>query len=238
MGKRLITKAELAREAGISRAAIGKLCKSKPEGKLYPAMDGKLIDLDHTLVVEYLKSKQSGKTSVGVKNTKSAKPTKSNSGKKTTTNSSDVTKDKTSDEKIQDKKNSHYSKDKAVQKVLDWTLREVIKEFGTDIKFEMWAKAVKIISDTRWKDIKTAELEESLIPRDMVETHIFGAIENSHLRLLTDSPKTLARRIFALAKSGDTIQNAEILVRELLSIQLKDSKTTAKKLLKGRANAA
>lgn len=55
MYKKLVSKSEFARMAGVSAAAVTKACNNA----LYPAVEGKRIDISHPLAAEYLDSKVS-----------------------------------------------------------------------------------------------------------------------------------------------------------------------------------
>jgi hypothetical protein len=112
-----------------------------------------------------------------------------------------------------------------------WTLEHLIDEFGTSRRFLDWLDALKRIEEVRAKRIANEEREGSLIPRDPVRTHIFGIIDSTFRRLLTDAPKTTARRLFALANSGATVEEAEIEVRQINSSLIKAIKATARRRL-------
>jgi hypothetical protein len=71
-----------------------------------------------------------------------------------------------------------------------------------------------------------------LISRDLVKTHLFSAIEASNRRLLTDAPKTIVRRVYALARSGAAIEEAERVIREIVSSHLKFVSVTATRVLR------
>lgn len=213
MVQRLIKKTEFAEQAGVSRAAVTKACA----GALAAAVVGKLIDVDHPDAIAYIKSKQSKKTPTPAKKPRTkAKPKPKN-----------VTTPEPPEGEL-----SHFSEDDDLRAVLDLTLRELVQRHGTAAQFETWVKAKKTISETHIKDLKIAETEGLLIPRETVKTHIFGAMEASNLRLLTDTPKTLSRRLFAMAKSGASIEEAEALVLKLLADQLKGVSATVKRVLR------
>ena len=198
--KRLISKADFATEAGVSRAAV---TKAATKGLLAATVAGE-IDIDHPDAIAYLKKKQAAKTKIPTK--KKPVPTT--------------------------EETSHYSKDAPLQKVLDLTLRELVEAFGTDKQFSLWIDARKVIEDIRYKQLRTAKEEGILIPRELVKTHIFGAIEAANVRLLSDTPKTLSERIFALAKAGGSKKEAEKIIKEIIGSQLKNVKTTATRVLK------
>ena len=59
--KNLVTRTWLARKAGVTQAAITKMCK----GPLAPAVDGKKVDASHPAVVDYLGRRNSRPSSTG-----------------------------------------------------------------------------------------------------------------------------------------------------------------------------
>ena len=220
MVKRLIKKTEFAEQAGVSRAAVTKACA----GALRAAVVGKLIDIDHPDAVAYIRSKQVKKTSTPTK--KPRKPRAAAPSKKPISVAA-------AEPPQPPDGGSHFSEDADLRTVLHLTLSELVKRHGTAAQFETWVKAKKTISETRIKDLAIAKAEGELILRELVKTHIFGAMEASNLRLLTDAPKTLSRRLFSMAKAGGTIEEGEELARKLIGDQLKNVTATAKRILRG-----
>jgi len=113
----------------------------------------------------------------------------------------------------------------------DLTLRELVEKFGTERSFKDWLEALKKIEDIREKRLNNEEYQKSLISRDLVKTHVIGMIDGANRRLLHDAPKTLSRRLFALARSGAEIEEAEGTVREIISSHLRVVKDNAVKIL-------
>lgn len=111
-------------------------------------------------------------------------------------------------------------------------LRPLLARFGTATVFKDWLDALKKIVDIREKDLKNDEFRGRLISRELVEAHVFGAIEGTFRKLLSDSTKTIARRVFASAKSGQTIQEAEAIVHDIVSTQLQQLKAKTEKALR------
>lgn len=81
-------------------------------------------------------------------------------------------------------------------------------------------------------EISNAEVRGSLIRRELVRHHVFGAIENANRRLLSDAPRTISSRVYALAKSGASREEAERTVREIINSHLRMVKTTAVRVLR------
>ena len=120
-----------------------------------------------------------------------------------------------------------------VAEIADLTLREIGRRFGTKTAFRDWLLALKQIEDIREKRLRNEQSEGSLIPREPVRAYVFGAIDAANRRLLSDAPKTIARRVYAFAKSGVPIEQAEETVREIIGSQLRSVKTQAAKVLRG-----
>lgn len=211
---RLISKAELSRLVGVSPAAVGKQCR----GNLSPAMVGDRVDQDHPTVVAWLKSR-------GVKPTKGrSKPQKSPPR---------PTEPRRTQPRREAKAEGHeLLKLSDVEGFEDMTLREITDRFPTRIGVRDWLDARKKVVDIREKELKNWETEGKLIPREAVRAHVFGAIDGANRRLLQDSPKTIARRLYALAKSGASVEEAERVVRETIGSQLRPVKDTAARALR------
>lgn len=210
--KRLISRAEFSRQAGVSRMAVTKACS----GALEDAVDGKSIDIDHPSAIAYIKSKRTKKTPTPAKKVAKAKT---------------VSRKKSPPPETLDEE-PYYSKDKEIERVMHLTLREIIEEYGTDSQFKVWVDAKAKLLSIKTDGVKLAVLEKTLIPRELVENHIFGAMETSNLRLLRDTAKAATRKIFTLAKAGGSLDEGELLVRKLISDQLKNVAPTFKRILK------
>lgn len=217
---RLETRSALARLAGVSPAAITKACK----GQLAGACTGKRIDLDHASVQEYLAKKGVTSTPPPVAPARRRETPPAPRPGKTKKRGRPSPAPKPSVDRSAD--------DEDPESFLDMTLRDLTERFGTETAFKDWLDARKKIADIREKDLKNDETDGRLIPRDLVRTHLFGAIEAGNRRLLGDSPKTIARRIYALAKSGAPVEEAESVVREIVSSQLKPVSDTAARVLR------
>lgn len=228
---RLVSRSELARIAKVSPAAITKACKTQ----LAPACVGKRIDLDHAATTQYLRAK-------GISDpapTSSSNPTKNHATNPTAvrrrpkkTADPEHAPGPRSDGGMEDPASEEVEGEEDPEHFLSLTLAQIVERFGTKTGFKDWLVARKTIADIREKELKSDETEGRLIDRELVKTHVFGAIEAGNRRLLGDSPKTIARRLYALAKSGAPVEEAEKVVREIISSQLKPVKTTAARVLR------
>lgn len=226
---RLVTRSELARIAGVSPAAITKACKAS----LSEGCVGKRVDLDHPVVVKYLRKKGVAPTS----DTVSAPAVRSKPTKRRPRSAKKPAGTKRPPKK---KGSARAASPTDVPDVTDddieayahMSLDELVERFGTATAFKDWLDSRKTIEDIRQKTLKNNEIDGRLISRDLVRAHVFGAIESGNRRLLGDSPKTIARRLYALAKNGTPVEEAEAIVREIISSQLAPVKAQAARALR------
>lgn len=216
---RLVTRSHFAREARVSPAAITKACK----GLLAPACEGKRIDLDHPAAAAYLRKK-------GVTPTPAPK-TRAKSAPKPTAERPPAPRSKP---RARPARRVPEAADdmEDVESFVDLTLRELTDRFGTETAFKDWLDARKKIADTREKELKNEETDGRLIERELVKTHVFGTLESGNRRLLGDVPKTIARRLYAMAKAGAPVEDAETIVREIISSQLRPVAEDAARVLR------
>ena len=119
-----------------------------------------------------------------------------------------------------------------ISRYADMTLRELVDRFGSVRALKDWLEALKKIEDIREKRLNNEEVQRQLISRELVKTHVFGFLEAGNRRLLGDTPKTIARRLYALARSDQPIEEGEKLVREIIGSQLNPQKERVSKLLR------
>lgn len=218
---RPISRAELARLKGVSGAAITKACKKQ---LLEACLDNGRIDLDHPAVRKYLGDQGEAPPSAPAPTPEPTQPPSRTKRERTPPASPPRSPEPAA--------SRDSSLDEDGRPIEELTLREVAERFGTMTAFKDHLDALKKLVDIREKDLKNNETEGRLIERELVKTHVFGAIEAGNRRLLTDSPKTIARRLFALAKSGGTLEEAERTVREILGSTLDPVKASASRVLR------
>jgi len=220
MAQKLLSKADFARIAGVSKQAVGKAMR---EGKLKEAAFGDRVDQNHPDAVTYAKRRRSAKgrpmadpkdiSSSGTGTNADGDPTSNGNGAPphaalVTDTGLDI---------------SRYA---------DMTLRELVDRFGSVRALKDWLEALKKIEDIREKRLNNEEVQRQLISRELVKTHVFGFLEAGNRRLLGDTPKTIARRLYALARSDQPIEEGEKLVREIIGSQLNPQKERVSKLLR------
>ena len=116
-----------------------------------------------------------------------------------------------------------------IEEFIDYTLRELIMQFGTDIRFVEWLKATKEIEIINEKRIKNAVMTGKLVSRDLVKKGIYDPVNSAHTRLLTDGSKTIAKRVVAKHEAGANIQELEVFVSEQIATHFKAMKQTMNK---------
>jgi hypothetical protein len=217
---RLISRAELSRLAGVSDAMVSKVCK----GRLLGACDGRRVDLDHPSVAEYLASR-GRKVPDAQESTKKtpAQPTSprpERTKRRAAAPLQATPEGEGSDEDLEELAN---------------LLRPLVERFGTATRFRDWLVALKTIEEIRAKRLDNEEHEGQLIERELVQAHVFGAIDATNRRLLSDFPKTIARELYTQSQTGMPIEKAEAKVRDHLGAQLKEVKSQASRALRQAA---
>lgn len=240
---RLISRTEFARIAGVSQAAITKACK----GALAAACHGARIDVAHPAAQTYLERRGAkeplplspaaarARTAPAKppENGAAAPPAPTRPAKKLRGAPPELSPDPPAKEPVR----LVAREVRDVSEVADMTIRQVVAKFGTVTAFKDWLAALRTIEDVREKNLRNAETDGNLISIRLVRTHVMGALESGNRRLLSDSPKTIVRQVYAAAKSDVPIEEVEHLVREIISSQLKPMKDAAAKSLRGHPPA-
>lgn len=227
---RLISRAELARLAGLSRMAITKVARTQLAG----ACVGPRIDLDHPSVLAYLAQK-------GVTPPPPLAEPREPLPDPTPPSPSEAVPCPPAPAlapplRLVPPPSSRppppSDQDLDIEQFSDMTLREIAERFGTATAFKDWLDARRKQVAIREKELKNWENERRLIPRDAVRAHVFAAIDGANRRLLQDAACTIARRLYAMAKSGTAVEEAEQVVRDIIGSQLRPVKDTAARALR------
>jgi hypothetical protein len=246
------TKAHVARIAKVTRGAVTRACK----GRLGAAVIAGKIDINHQVAIDYItkcQDRASFKDAREVKNKKD-KQHKKNQAKKVAQQAKmifDIKAEKNkTDKQAVNNVVSQYALDKKAQEVSDeaaqlkqdekkdieaylgMTLHDIISTFGSDVEFVEWLKSAKLIEDVKEKRIRNQTSLGNFIPREYVKNHIFAMLETTYVRLLTDSPRTIAARVLDAHTAGQTREDIETLIGDLISVQLKGIKLRARRALK------
>lgn len=251
---RLISRVELARHARVSKPAITKAAR----GPLAAACERDRIDLDHPLVHRYLTGKlepaelakiyasgpepdQAAAVAPRAPRRRVVAPTEptpkapKKAAKPAAAPTAETPPDQT--EHVEEElgplllsaTDQGGSREDLIR--LRKVFAPLIARFGTGRMFRDWLDALKGIEDIRKKRLDNEETEGRLISRELVKTHVFGAIEGSHRRLLGDLPKTAVRLVYAMANAKEPIEAAEQRLRDIITTVLRPVKATAERVV-------
>jgi hypothetical protein len=81
-------------------------------------------------------------------------------------------------------------------------------------------------------ELANAQTRGALISRELVKTHVFGAIEAANKRLLGDAAKTIASKVVNSTRAKGTLEEALRIVREEIGKQLRTSKDRVTRVLR------
>ncbi len=242
----LISKADLARIAGVSRQAITLACTTKFPAAVY----GNQVDADHPDVVRYVEWRQrmglreveraiapaparpptsppeaAGSTPVPATEKPAIRPAASASAPA----------ERLEADESAEPHGSSIADD--IARYGDISLNALLSKFsgGVDLgdaanaerafgRFVRWLEARKRMSEIREKDLKNEEKTKKLIPREFVATHVFAFIDSVLKKLLQDTAPTIARRIHEAARAGVAVEQCEQISRDLIGKALRDLK--------------
>jgi hypothetical protein len=237
MADRLFSRAEVARLKGVSKPAITKACR----GALAPACAEDRINIDHPAAREYLGAawpkpsrarahSDAAPTKPARSRTKAPRkppapgPAGAPAGEEVPAPPTPVSPIGRHAPELDE---SGYA-----EELREWTLFEIATRFGTLRAFKDHLEAHEKLERARKLRLDNEETEGRLIERELVKTHVMGAIEGTNRRLLTDTPKTLARTLYAMHAAGASLEEAEAQTRRLIGDQLTPVRDKAIRLLR------
>jgi hypothetical protein len=241
-GQKLVSRTDFAKAFGISQGAVTKLCRKT----IAAACVGKRIDMGHPSVAVYAAKKAQRDNACIEKTLEAAEAAAAVAppAQVETPVAQDVTTTKigapVKPARAKGRKASPLISDGFMQppddeelgKFGNMKLSTILKKYGTMTQFKDLLSASKTIEDIHAKRIANAKASGDLISRTLVNTHVFGAMEALLVRLIQDSPRTIVARVVAAHESGETIEECEIIVRDLQSTQIKGMKKEVTKGLK------
>jgi hypothetical protein len=107
--------------------------------------------------------------------------------------------------------------------------KPLVDRFGSSRAARDWVIFQKDLQTTIGKSLDNAQTRGQVISREFVRSHLIGLIDGMTSRLLADTPKTLCRQLYALARSGAPVEEAEKMTRQLLGKQIGSVKTQVEK---------
>ncbi len=117
-----------------------------------------------------------------------------------------------------------------VDELADQTLLQICERYGTVSAYKNHLEAFEKRERALKYRLENEEAEGRLISRELV-AKVMGAFDGANRKLLGDGPKTISRRVYAMARSGQTIEEAEATVHEIISTILKSVKKAAREVL-------
>ena len=209
---RTISKAELARWAGVSRQAITKVCR--PGGALYDATGSDGVDVSHPLVREWLDSHgvadiPTGDPGPGGKTRKApAKPAASKAAKPAESDPAES------------------------EDLENLTVREVVMRYGSVDGFKRFVDSLKNIAEYKYRELRIKQQRGDLVERAKVAGLVFPLIDVTFSRLVTDIPDAVSKLVIARVESGgpETLVDVQKIIRDANSRAIKNLKQSALKL--------
>lgn len=119
-----------------------------------------------------------------------------------------------------------------IQAFAEMTLRELVQQFGTDIRFLDWLKATKAIEDINEKRLKNAETEGKLVARALIKVGIIEPFDAAHIKLLTDGAKTITRRVTAMHDAKRDLDEIEKFVKDQITSFIRPVKAKVARALR------
>jgi hypothetical protein len=211
----LVTRKQLALLAGVSKQAIAKACQ-----KAFPdAVVGLRVDLDHADVLKYLAQRDRTPTAVDMAPEEpQPKPTPVRPSTNPLSQQGPIPAH--TEAELREFGNS-LTKEQLDE--IERCLRPIVQKYGGLPACLDALTACKKIADIEEKQLKNAERAGRLISREFVRG-AFGQWEAILLRTFGDLPSTLTRTLFALARSGASIEEGETVVRSSLSTMVRSAK--------------
>ena len=246
MAPRLISRAELARRANCSPPAITKRCRKD----FVPAMVGDKLDLDHPVIKSFLKDRGIATPAPARAPTKTKKVSAPDPTEPTgnrildlaaivgATGSRPTPTDTERAAWLAEAIAAFSPGSPEEVELLGSLLEPLIERFGTDEGCKNYLIALREKENIRAKRLSNEETEGQSIPREFVVVHILSLLEETNKRLLGDMPKTLVRRLFAMAHSGATATEGEREAREAVSSHLDAVRQKIAKTIRDAARRA
>lgn len=251
---RTITRAEFARLADVSKPAVTKWLKAHPD-----ACEGIRVKLDHASVVAYLKAKghevspaapaapaasNGGPTGSKKKAQPGAKPPtetpKAPRGKASTPTASapeivigDAAR-RAGRRRARGAGDGIPKPDENgfVEELADLTLIQICARYGTVSAYKAHLEAFEKRERALKYRLENEEAEGRLVDRALV-VRVVGTFDGAARKLLTDSPKTIARRAYAMRAAEEPVEAAEAMVHEIYSTILKAVKKAVHEVIDG-----
>jgi len=220
--RRLITKTEAARLAGVSPAAVSKLWRrlpadAKAHGKIW---------LDHPAVVAWLASHDARPPPMPAPTPPKPAPRPAPAQPKPVDPSEPAADSEPEvGPDLSDPADAILSLGLGLTRTdadyfAGMTLERIAREYGSMAVFADVLKAASVIAQIRERDDKHRREEGEVVTRELV-THAFGELERLSRHLLKPVPDTIVARTVDMHTGGKNLEEIRKVAREIVSSELK-----------------
>jgi hypothetical protein len=241
---RLFSRAEFARLADVSGAAITKVAKKWPAA----AFQAGRIDVDHQGPRAYLASRGITEVRIGRAALAPTKPLKRARKRPALPTDRRGRPPKSASAapairppaEIEAPEASHAAppaagheapSDEVVDRIRA-ALLPIIGDFGTARSMADWIELSNDLEDLVKRRLANEQARGRLMLRELVRNAVFGAFDAVALKLIRDMPKTLSRDMYAMAKSDSPIEAAELKILGYVEKILEPMKVAMAKTLR------
>lgn len=119
-----------------------------------------------------------------------------------------------------------------VDELEDLTLIQICARYGTVSAYKAHLEAFEKRERALKYRLENEEAEGRLIERELV-ARVISSFDGANRKLLSDGPKTISRRLYAMARAEHTIEEAEATVHEIISSILKAVKKAVREVVDG-----
>lgn len=232
MVEKYVTQAEFAEIAGVTPAAVCNATKRK----LKPATLRGRIDVNHRAAQDYIKKQDMAKAEEALIMAKNGRTEPLKKTEKTPhLRGTAYLREKRKKEppyEVTNKSDIEFPEE--IQGFLDFTLRDLITKFGTDLRFLDWLNATQKIETINEKRLKNAQARGDLVSKALVKKAVIDEFNSAHLRLMKDGAKSIASGVISKNASGSELSEIEAYVSDILSSFIKPIKRKINKSLKER----
>jgi len=211
---RIISRAELARWAGLNKSNAVRAC----QGKLADAVVAHGVDAEHPLVRAWLAVRGVDKLphlagSPDAAPSSNAKPKKKPKTVKTRA-------------AVPPQVETNTPDPFDLEHLENLTVREIVMRFGSVDGFKRFVDSLKSISEFKYKELRAKQQRGSLIERTKVAGIVFPLIDVAFSRLVSDVPDSVSKLVMARVQSGgpETLIDIQKMIRDANSRVMKNVK--------------
>lgn len=110
-------------------------------------------------------------------------------------------------------------------------LADILEQWGSIVGVQDWLTIRRTAADIVRLEARNRKELGELIDRELVKTHVFGAIDGILKRFLTDTPRTLSHQMASMAKAGATVGEMETAIAKSFARDLEDIRDRAVRTL-------